>query len=159
MAPRLRSRRQRKQKLVRSVQTLQSWEVKLLQRIYRLFEKACGGADGGVLGVNGSINPFSLYTVLKEMDIGGRNFVDFGAGQGRALISAIILGAREAFGVELPQNINHEFVFIAVHKLMTNLGLHPSLPLSNAEWHPEDIDHVIFFYNFGFVILFTIYSN
>jgi predicted RNA methylase len=75
---------------------------------------------------------------------GGRKFVDFGAGQGRALISAIIMGAREAFGVELPQNMNHEFVFNAVHKLMTNLGLHPSLLLSNAEWHPEDIDNVIF---------------
>jgi hypothetical protein len=145
MARRWRSRRQQKQKLARSVQTVQSWEVKSLQRIYRLFEKACGGADGGVVGLNGSINPFSLYTVLKEMDIGGRNFVDFGAGQGRALISAIMLGAMEAFGVELPQNMNHQFVFNAVQKLMTNLGLNPLLLLNNAEWHPEDIDNVIFF--------------
>ena len=140
MAP----RRPRKQKLARSAQTVQSWEVKLLQKIYRLFEKACGGADGGLLGFNGSINPFSLYTVLKEMDIGGRYFVDFGAGQGRALISSIILGAREAFGVELPQNTIHQLVFNAARKLMTNLGLNPSFLLSNAEWHPEDIDNVIF---------------
>ena len=116
-----------------------------MQRIYRLFEKACGGADGGLIGLNGSINPFSLYTVLQEMDIGGRNFVDFGAGQGRALIPAIILGAEEAFGVEHPQNMHHQFVFNAVRKLMTNLGLNPSLLLCNAEWHPEDIDKVLFF--------------
>ena len=135
----------RKKKLQpsRSVQTVQSWEVKLLQIIYRLFEKASGGADGGVVGLNGSINPFSLYTVLKEMDCGGRKFVDFGAGQGRALVSAIMIGASGAFGVELPQNTIHLFVFNAVRKLMTNLGLDPSLHLQNADWHPEDIDTVI----------------
>ena len=153
-----RSSRQRKRKPSRFIQTVQSWEVKLLQRIYRLFEKACGGADGGLIGLNGSINPFSLYTVLQEMDIGGRNFVDFGAGQGRALTSAIMLGAREAFGVELPQNMNHEFVFNAVHKMMTNLGLNPLLLLNNAEWHPEDIDKVTFLL-FWILILFTIHSN
>ena len=150
MAPR-RRKLPRKQNLLqkpvrmRSLQTVLSWELKSLQRIYRLFEKACGGADGGVFGLNGSINPSSLCTVLKEMDIFGRNFVDFGAGQGRALIPAIILGAEEAFGVEHPQNMHHQFVFNAVRKLMTNLGLNPSLLLSNAEWHPEDIDKVLFF--------------
>jgi hypothetical protein len=150
MAPR-RRKLPRKQNLLqkpvrmRSLQTVLSWELKSLQRIYRLFEKACGGADGGVFGLNGSINPSSLCTVLKEMDIFGRNFVDFGAGQGRALISAIILGAEEAFGVEHPQNMHHQFVFNAVRKLMTNLGLNPSLLLCNAEWHPEDIDKVLFF--------------
>ena len=132
----------RKQKPARSVQIVQNPELKLLQKMYRLFEKASGGADGGVFGLNGSINPFSLCTVLKEMGIDGRNVVDFGAGQGKVLLAAMLLGASGSFGVEHPQNTVHQMVFNAVRKLMTNLGLNPSLLLSNASWQPEDIDNV-----------------
>ena len=134
----------KKQKPARSKQTVQNPEVKFLQKMYRLFEKASGGADGGVFGLNGSINPLSLHTVLKEMGIVGQNVVDFGAGQGRVVVAAMLLGASGSFGVEHPQNTNHQLVFNAVRKLMTDLGLNPSLLLSNATWQPEDIDNVIF---------------
>ena len=44
--------------------------------IYRLFRKCSGGADGGVLGVNGSIRPSCLDKVLCALQVNGRVFIE-----------------------------------------------------------------------------------
>jgi len=82
--------------------------------IYRLFRKCSGGADGGVLGVNGSIRPSCLDKVLCALQVNGRVFIDFGAGDGRAQVASLLKGAISAYGYELPANKAHQFVLNAV---------------------------------------------
>ena len=82
--------------------------------IYRMFRKISGGADGGVSGVNGSICPSCLKKVLCALEVNGREFIDFGAGDGRALLASLLKGATRAYGYELPANKAHRFVLNAI---------------------------------------------
>ena len=56
-----------------------------------------GGADGRVVGVNGSINPLAVYVMLIAMQADGRTVFDFGCSEGRVLFAAqaALLGARK----------------------------------------------------------------
>jgi hypothetical protein len=46
-------------------------EIETLKAIYRLSKRCSGGADGGVVGTNGSIRPTCLVRMLRAMRIGG----------------------------------------------------------------------------------------
>ena len=83
-------------------------------RIFRKYKRITGGADGSVTGLNGSIRPLDLVRILGALEIQGREFqvIDFGAGDGRVLVSAIVQpiivgSATKATGYELPDNRKH----------------------------------------------------
>ena len=76
-------------------------------RIFRKYKRITGGADGSVTGLNGSIRPLDLVRILGALEIQGREFIDFGAGDGRVLVSAIVGSATKATGYELPDNRAH----------------------------------------------------
>jgi len=77
---------------------------RVVGRIFRIYKKITGGADGSVAGLNGSIRPLDLVRILGALEIQGREFIDFGAGDGRVLLSAILGSAKKASGYELPVN-------------------------------------------------------
>ena len=58
----------------------------MVGRIFRIYKKITGGADGSVAGLNGSIRPLDLVRILGALEIQGREFIDFGAGDGRIWI-------------------------------------------------------------------------
>jgi predicted RNA methylase len=72
--------------------------------VYRLMKKCGDGADGGVLGVYGSVNASSLVKILKSIHAHGHILVDLGAGDGRVMLAAMAVGADTALGFELPEN-------------------------------------------------------
>jgi hypothetical protein len=52
--------------------------------VYREFKKAGGGgADGHVVGLNGSINPRCVEIVLTWMEVNGKAVLDFGCASGK----------------------------------------------------------------------------
>jgi hypothetical protein len=71
--------------------------------VYRQFRKAgCGGADGSVVGVNGSGSARCVEVILQWMEIGDRKTVfDFSFGPGMFLVCCRLAGAR-GICVELP---------------------------------------------------------
>ncbi len=75
--------------------------------IFRLFWSAsvAGGADSGVIGVNGSVNSSSARAILHELDAKNRTILDFGAGDGKFLICAAVAGANHAIEIEFFENI------------------------------------------------------
>ena len=93
---------------------------RVVGRIFRTFKRISGGADGNVAGLNGSIRPLGLVRILGEMEIQGREFIHFGAGDGRVLLSAIIGSAAKASGYELPENKAHRTIFNAVLRSIKN---------------------------------------
>ena len=56
------------------------------------------------MGVNGSIGLSCLDKVLVALQVNGREFIDFGAGDGRVLVASLLIGATSAYGYELPAN-------------------------------------------------------
>ena len=104
--------------------------------IYRLFRKCSGGADGGVSGLNGSIRPSCLDKVLSALQVNGRVFIDFGAGDGRALVASLMKGAAGAHGYEMPANEAHRFVLDAV------LSKCPEDMITRVHWISKDIDEL-----------------
>ena len=104
--------------------------------IYRMFRKISGGADGGVSGVNGSICPSCLKKVLCALEVNGREFIDFGAGDGRALLASLLKGATRAYGYELPANEAHRFVLNAI------VSKYPDDVLRRVHWISKDINEL-----------------
>ena len=78
------------------------------------YRKTSDGCDGKAVGFGGSLRPKSLGDILKLMKIVGKRVVGLGAGDGRVLAAALVLGAQSAVGCELPGNIAQKFVFDAV---------------------------------------------
>ncbi len=86
--------------------------------IYRNYRKAsAGGADGGVIGFNGSVNPSTTVAIMRELDAAYETIFYFGTGDGKVLISASPAGAKKAVGVEYAENIGHKLIFDAVVQL------------------------------------------
>ncbi len=107
--------------------------------IFRLFRSASGGgADSGVIGVNGSVNSSSARAILHELDAKNRTILDFGAGDGKFLICASVAGANHAIGIEFAENIGHKLLFDAVvHCILRRYSFRPSV-----EWIGLNIDQV-----------------
>ena len=109
--------------------------VRTIQKIYRQFEKVSGGADGGVAGFNGSIRPKCLAQVLRALGIKDNELVDFGAGSGRVLISAVAEGASRSYGYELPENKGMKYVFDSMASAVKDRLLHPD----RVKWIGKDM--------------------
>ena len=76
-----------------------------IQALYRLYSKYGDGLGGNIDGVDGSLSPASLTRALILLDVDKDTVaVDIGAGAGRPVLAAALLGAREAVGIELPAN-------------------------------------------------------
>ncbi len=118
----------------RSLAARLSFEV-----VYRRYWKAsAGGADSGVVGFNGGVNPSTTVAILRELDEVYGTILNFGAGDGNFLISAAAAGAKMAIGVEYAENIGHRLIFDAVvQRIERNhyLGL-------SVEWAGNDIEQV-----------------
>ncbi len=107
--------------------------------IFRLFWSAsAGGADSGVIGVNGSVNSSSARAVLHELDAKNRILLDFGSEDGKFLICAAVAGANHAIGIEFGKNIGHKLLFDAVvHSILRRHSFRPSV-----QWIGLNIDKV-----------------
>ena len=110
----------------------------MVANIYRRFKTCAGGADGGVVGLNGSIRATCLFHLLRALDICGREVLDFGAGDGRVLLAAMAVGASKASGYELPENKAHRFVFDAVRKTLADSETDASPSASRVAWSRAD---------------------
>ena len=121
-----------------------------INKIYHLFKHCGNGADGGVSGLNGSISPASLNRVLDMLCPKHREIIDFGAGDGRVLVSAAFAGATQATGYELPDNKAHRFLLNAVLEALESESCIPAdqpeascVSLrSCVKWIAKDIDTV-----------------
>ena len=114
-------------------------EARAVRRVYSHYRKASDGCDGKADGFGGSLSPKSLADIFKLMKIVGRRVVDLGAGEGRVLAAALVLGAQSAIGYELPANIAQKFVFDAVILRIIS----SSAPKScHCQWNAIDIDEV-----------------
>jgi hypothetical protein len=89
-----------------------------------------------------------LGDILKLMKIVGKRVVGLGAGDGRVLAAALVLGAQSAVGCELPGNIAQKFVFDAVIFRMISSSAAESC---HGKWNGIDIEVVDIF----FVFIFT----
>ncbi len=78
-------------------------------------EQVVGGADGHVVGLNGSINPRCVEIVLTWMEVNGKAVLDFGCASGMFLVCCSLAGAR-GIGVELPDNKGQKYIFDAACK-------------------------------------------
>ena len=107
--------------------------MKAIQKIYRRINKLSGGADGGVSGFNGSIRLNPLAKILRALFVNGNELVDFGAGSGRVLFSAVAVGASRAYGYELPVNKGMKYVFDAAVRTSANQAQ------DCVEWFGKDI--------------------
>ena len=107
-------------------------------KLYHRYRRVSGGgADGRVMGVNGSINPLAVFGMLMAMKVEGRTVFDFGCSEGRFLLAAALQGARKAIGVEFPENKGYQYLFDAVRKsVQRSCGVLP------AEWLGRNIDMV-----------------
>ena len=47
----------------------------------RVFGTVASGADGNVIGLNGSVNARSATNILNELEADGKIVFDFGAGE------------------------------------------------------------------------------
>ena len=75
------------------------------------------------------------------MKIVGKKVVDLGAGDGRVLAAALVLGAKSAVGYELPGNIAQKFVFDAVIYRMISSPSHAAASC-HCQWNGIDIEEV-----------------
>ena len=67
-----------------------------------------------VSGFGESVRPMSIARILRAMPVRGNGLVDFGAGLGRVVISAILEGASRSYGYELPANEGMKTLFDSV---------------------------------------------
>ena len=113
--------------------------AKAIRQVYSYFRKATDGCDGKIDGFGGSLSPKSLADIFKLMKIVGRKVVDLGAGEGRVLAAAHVLGALSAVGYELPGNRAQKFALDAVILRMISTS---ALQSCNCQWNAMDIDEV-----------------
>ena len=107
--------------------------VHAINRIYRRTKKLSDGAEGGVSGFNGSIRAKALAKLLMALCVEENELVDFGAGSGRVLFSAVAAGASRAYGYELPENEGMKYVFDAAVRTSANQAD------DRLEWIGKDI--------------------
>ena len=97
------------------------------------------------------MRPKSLGDVFKLMKIVGKRVVDLGAGDGRVLAAALVLGAQSAVGFELPGNNAQKYVFDAVIFRMISAAAESF----QCQWNGIDIEEVDVFYVFIFTAKLT----
>jgi hypothetical protein len=108
----------------------------VIQAIYNRFKTAGDGADGSVVGFNGSVRANFLAKGFKALRIRNKHLIDFGSGDGRVLLSGIAAGADRATGYELPDNFGHRALFRSVQAKSHLVGKF------KAVWKAADIDQL-----------------
>lgn len=108
--------------------------------VYRVMKRCGDGADGGGIGVNGSVTASSLVTILNSIHAHDNILVDLGAGDGRVILAALTVGANKAVGFELPENSSYRLLFCAARRMLQNNLKGVPVDWSRAEWTPRDID-------------------
>ncbi len=107
--------------------------------VFREYRRAsAGGADSSVIGFNGSVNPSSTNGLLREF-AKDETIFDFGAGNGKFLISAAAVGSKQAIGVGYANIIGRKLLFDAVVQRIERIH---NLSLS-VEWVGNDIEQVL----------------
>jgi predicted RNA methylase len=71
--------------------------------------------------------------VLRALSVKGNELVDFGAGSGRVILSAVAEGASRSYGYELPENKGMRYIFDAM------LIAPATLTQDRVEWIGKDI--------------------
>jgi predicted nicotinamide N-methyase len=89
---------------------------------------------------------------MKLKKIVGKRVVDLGAGDGRVLAAALVLGAQSAVGYQLPGNIAQKLVFDAVIFRMISSSAAKSC---HCKWNGIDIEEVDIFFVFIFTAKLT----
>jgi hypothetical protein len=93
-----------------------------VQDLYKLYRKYGDGLGGNIDGVDGSLSPGALTRAFGLLGVDGHTVaVDLGAGAGRPVLAAALLGAREAVGIELPVNQGQKMIFDAVRSRLAEL--------------------------------------
>ena len=116
-----------------------------IRDVYAQFKRSSmGGCDGRSCGCNGSLAPIWLSRVFEMLGIIGQRLVDLGAGEGRVLVAALVCGAHNVLGYELPENQGSKYLFDSVLKTMDRINYNqdPSFYTKRACWQPQDIDQV-----------------
>lgn len=108
--------------------------------VYKKIKKCGDGADGGGVGVNGSVTAASLFKILASIHARDHTFVDLGAGDGRVILAALAIGSDTAIGFELPQNNSYRVLFCAARRMLQTALERVPIDWSRAEWIPRDID-------------------
>jgi hypothetical protein len=96
-------------------------ELLSIKKVYSLFKKISDGAHGNTSGFHGSLTPHSMWKVFQEIDVYGSSFADIGAGNGILLYAALIHGAGNVHGYELPENKANRYIFKAAMARMTKI--------------------------------------
>ncbi len=96
-------------------------ELLSIKKVYSLFKKISDGAHGNTSGFHGSLTPHSMWKIFQEIDVFGSSFADIGAGNGILLYAALINGAGNAHGYELPENKANRYIFKAAMARMTKI--------------------------------------
>lgn len=141
MAKRLKSRKclktARKSKVAVDWNTLT--DVQKFNRVFAVFKSVtAGGADGGVRGVNGTVNGVSTKLIMDLLRVKGNVVCDVGAADGKFMVCAWLAGAQRVFGVEFAENIGYKMVLAAVvEKLKQEYNIE-----FNLDWIGGDIADV-----------------
>jgi hypothetical protein len=111
-----------------------------VNQVYKVMKKCGDGADGGGVGVNGSVRASSLFKILEKIHARDHVFLDLGAGDGRVMLAALAIGADTAVGFELPENSSYKLLFCAARRMLQTRLEQIAVDWSRAEWTPRDID-------------------
>ena len=112
-----------------------------VRALYRLYSKYGDGLGGNVDGADGSLSPASLTRALGLLGVDKDTVaVDLGAGSGRPVLAAALLGAREAVGIELPVNEGQQMIFKTVRERLAELPAAPTGLAERCKLKMADID-------------------
>jgi hypothetical protein len=90
--------------------------------LYKLYSKYGDGLGGNIDGVDGSLSPASLTRAFGLLGVDKDTVAaDLGAGAGRPVLAAALLGACKAVGIELPVNVGQEMIFKTVRSRLEEL--------------------------------------
>jgi hypothetical protein len=114
-------------------------DVQKFNRVFAIYKSVTGGgADGSVLGVNGSVNGVSTKLILDSLRVKGEVVCDLGAADGKFMVCAVIAGAQRVYGVEFAENTGYKMVLDAA---VVRLNQENDIEF-NLQWIPGNIEDV-----------------
>ena len=114
-------------------------DIQKFNRVFAIYKSVTGGgADGSVLGVNGSVNGVSTKLILDSLRVKGEVVCDMGAADGKFMVCAVIAGAQRVYGVEFAENTGCKMVLDAA---VVRLNQENDIEF-NLQWIPGNIEDV-----------------
>lgn len=118
-----RKRRRKSSNTSQKCRVAVDWNtLSLVQKFNRVFavykSVTAGGADGSIMGVNGSINAVSTRRILDILGVNGKLVCDLGAADGKFMVCTFLAGAQRVIGVEFAQNEGYKMILDAVMRRM-----------------------------------------